>query len=156
MIGRILELAKTKTGLDHAKPKRGLDPTKLSKAKTGLDHAKLPGLGGLGQDVHRGLGIVLERVYLVGEVAPLDELHAEVALAFVIADLVDRVDPRVGVVPVRSARVPKAWAYCPTNVRAVESSRFPDHPEHQSILLGHGIVLQFNRRAPIDQGVRKE
>jgi hypothetical protein len=68
------------------------------------------GLGGLGQEVHRGLGIVLERVYLVGEVAPLDELHAEVALAFVIADLVDRDYPRVGVVPARSARVPKARA----------------------------------------------
>ncbi len=66
------------------------------------------GLGVLGQEVHLGLGIVLERVDLVGEVAPLDELHAEVALAFVIADLVDQDDPFP-----RSSRAPVhlAWTW---------------------------------------------
>ena len=45
--------------------------------------------------VAAALGIVLERGELLGEVAPLDELHAEVALAVVLADLVDRDDARV-------------------------------------------------------------
>jgi len=35
MIEGILELAKTKPGLDPAKPKRGLDPAKLSKTENG-------------------------------------------------------------------------------------------------------------------------
>ena len=52
-------------------------------------------LGRLGQERRRGPGIGLERGELLGEVAPLDQLHAEIALAVVLADLVDRDDPRV-------------------------------------------------------------
>ena len=40
-------------------------------------------------------GLSLHRRKLLGEVAALDELHAEVALAVVLADLVDRHDPGV-------------------------------------------------------------
>ena len=52
-------------------------------------------LGHLGHERRRGPGVVLEGGEPLGEVAPLDELHAEELLAVVLADLVDRHDPGV-------------------------------------------------------------
>ena len=45
--------------------------------------------------VAAALGSALKRRELLGEVAALDQLHAEVVLAVVLADLVDRHDARV-------------------------------------------------------------
>ena len=55
----------------------------------------LDGFGRLDHQGHGGPGIVLERGELLGEVAPIDQLHAEVALAVVLADFVHRHDAGV-------------------------------------------------------------
>ncbi len=55
----------------------------------------LDGLGGLDHQGGCGTGPFAERFELIGEVAPLDELHAEIALAVVLAHLVDRHDAGV-------------------------------------------------------------
>ena len=52
-------------------------------------------LGRLGQKRCRGPGIVLEGRELLGEVSPLDELHAEVLLTLMVANFINRHDPRV-------------------------------------------------------------
>ena len=52
----------------------------------------LHGLGRLDQEGHGGPRIVRERGEPLAEVGPLDQLHAEVALAVVVADLVNRDD----------------------------------------------------------------
>ncbi len=55
----------------------------------------LDGFGRLDHQGHGGPEIVPERGELLGEVAPLDELHAEIALVVVLADLVNRHDAGV-------------------------------------------------------------
>ena len=62
------------------------------------DAAHVGVLDGFGRLDHQGHGraeIVPERGELIGEVAPLDELHAEIALAVVLADFVNRDDAGV-------------------------------------------------------------
>ena len=48
----------------------------------------LDGFGRLDHQVHGGSGIVLERGELLGKAAALDEFHAEVLPAVVLADFV--------------------------------------------------------------------
>jgi hypothetical protein len=104
------------------------------------------GAGDLGHQLGDGARVILEPRDVPGQVSPLDELHAEVRLIVLLADLVDRDDMGVIELGDRLGLVPKAAEI----VRAGQGTSPDQFDGHQAIELVLTRPIDNSHATPCD------